>query len=156
MAAALCGLTEWALDAYGLRHWPRVGRAADTRRVRGGWMALGRSAASSAHGGAHAKANRRMARGSHARAVAGSGVLFVMFVCLLVRLGSASQSGASRAVRAGRCEPGGRNATSSSADGQARTSGTGSGHHGIAFIPIKHSSVDCKVCPCGQTGFTLP
>ena len=64
-------------------------------------------------------------------------------------------------MRAGRCEPGGasravRNATNSSADGQARTSGTGSGHHGIAFIPIKHSSVDCKVCQCAQPGFTIP
>jgi hypothetical protein len=48
---------------------------------------------------------------------------------------------------------GGRNATNSSADGQARASG--SGHHGIAFIPIKHSSVDCKVCQCAQPGFTL-
>ena len=146
MAAALCGLTEWALDAYGRQHRPRVGRAVDTA-WRMGWVdGAGPlcSKCATEQGTPKRLAEWRATR--RRRAAAGLGVLFVMlFVCL---------SDSARLVNPVRA--GGRNATNSSADGQARTPGTGSGHHGIAFIPIKHSSVDCKVCPCGQTGFTLP
>ena len=107
----------------------------------GGWR---RAALQQVHTEEGTSKRSQMARDSQARAAA------ELFVCLFACLsGSASLVNSSRPMRAG-----GRNATNSSADGQARASG--SGHHGIAFIPIKHSSVDCKVCQCAQPGFTVP